>query len=342
MKILFDINHPAHIHFFKNPAKKLLKKNCEVFFTSRDKDVTTSLLDQLGFEHTILSSQGSRGVGSLVLELFKRNYKLYDFVKKIRPNAMAAIGGTFIAHVGKITKTPSLVFYDTENAKLQNLITYPFASYVITPNCYNSWLPKGNIRYNGYHELSYLHPNYFRPNIDIAIKNGIKKNKKNIFIRLVSWKANHDIGEIGWDYEILEKMMEKYNDNYNIIISSEEKLPSDLNDYRYNGVVSEMHHVLAYSDLVIGESATVSSEAAVLGVPSIYAATTGRGYTDEQENKYRLVKNINNISWDLIKNNMDEILKMDINYFKRQREQLLNDTIDVAQFVADIIVEKAS
>jgi predicted glycosyltransferase len=43
--------------------------------------------------------------------------------------------------------------------------------------------------------------------------------------------------------------------------------------------------------LVVGESATMASEAAVLGVPAIFISTTPRGYTNEQEHRYGLVKN---------------------------------------------------
>ena len=35
----------------------------------------------------------------------------------------------------------------------------------------------------------------------------------------------------------------------------------------------------------------MASECAVLGVPSIYVSPLGRGYTDEEETRYGLVKN---------------------------------------------------
>ena len=34
----------------------------------------------------------------------------------------------------------------------------------------------------------------------------------------------------------------------------------------------------------------MSSEAAVLGVPAVFIATTGRGYTDDEERRYGLVR----------------------------------------------------
>ena len=54
---------------------------------------------------------------------------------------------------------------------------------------------------------------------------------------------------------------------------------------------SRMHDAIAFSSLLFGESATMSSEAAMLGVPTIFIDNTGRYYTDEQEGLYKLVFN---------------------------------------------------
>jgi uncharacterized protein len=54
---------------------------------------------------------------------------------------------------------------------------------------------------------------------------------------------------------------------------------------------SHIHHFLAFASLLVGESATMASECAVLGTPSFYISPIGRGYTDEQEKKYGLVFN---------------------------------------------------
>jgi predicted glycosyltransferase len=67
-------------------------------------------------------------------------------------------------------------------------------------------------------------------------------------------------------------------------------LPQELARHRVAGPVEDVHHLMAFAQMVVGESATMSSEAAVLGVPAVFIATTGRGYTDDQERRYGLVK----------------------------------------------------
>ena len=337
MKVLFDINHPAHVHFFKNPIAILRERGVEVVITSRDKDVTIQLLQELELENQKLSAMRD-GKLSLLAELVVRDYRLFKVVREEKPDVMASVGGVFIAHVGVLTATPSVVFYDTENAKLQNAITYPFASRVCVPACYESWLPllKG-VRYNGYHELSYLHPHYFEPSYQVALDNGLAPEVDNFFVRLVSWRANHDFGENGWTPELLDQVIAKLNPIGNVVISTEASLPERFSGYLYRGKKNELHHVLGNCRLFIGESATVASESAVMGVPAIYAANTGRGYTNEQEIRYQLVKNIFRFNWPLLSAAIDELLASASSDYEKKRAQLIDDTIDVAEFVADTL-----
>ncbi len=342
MKILVDINHPAHVHFFRNPIRLLRDRGHEVAITSRDKEMAVPLLDALGIEHRMLSVQKKTG-GLLALgrELVARDRALYGVVRDFRPNAMAAIGGTFIAHVGFATGVPSLVFYDTENATLQNAITYPFASRVLVPRCYSAWLPRSGERYAGYHELSYLHPARFSPDPAIATACGLDPRAPNFFLRTVSWNANHDIGERGWSQSLLERVAARLGVFGKVHISSESELPASLAPYRFAGKVADVHHLMAFCRLFVGESATMASESAVLGVPAIYAANTGRGYTDEQESRYGLVKNLRDFDWQAMSLAIDEMLQQPEGVWASRRARLLEETIDVAPFVVETILKHA-
>ncbi len=338
MRILIDIGHPAHVHFFRHPIRLLKQRGHEVLITSREKEIAVGLLDELNLPHEVLSVQAGGGLFALGKELLTRNHALYRIVKRFEPDVMAAIGGIFIAQVGRLTGVPSLVFYDTENATLQNAITYPFASCVIVPRCYNSWLPKKrHLRYAGYHELSYLHPNYFTPDRECAITNGLATDGDTFLIRVVSWQASHDVGECGWNLELLQRTVEKLTSIGKVIISAEGDLNPAFAPYQYRGNVAEIHHVMAFCRAFIGESATMASECAVLGVPAIYAAETGRGYTDEQEARYDLVRNIRKLEWTAIDDAIDGLLEQPPKYWQKVHNKLLGDTIDVPAFVAKII-----
>ncbi|MDH3452569.1 MAG: DUF354 domain-containing protein, partial [Gammaproteobacteria bacterium] len=161
MRVLIDILHPAHVHFFKNFRHEMLERGHQVLVTARDKDVALSLLERLEIPHQVLSIQRS-GAG-LALEMALRTTKLISVARRFRPDAMTGIMGPSIAVGGKLLGIPAIVFYDTEFATQTNWFTYPLATAVCTPDCYQGKVRGNHITYAGYHELAYLHPNRFTP-----------------------------------------------------------------------------------------------------------------------------------------------------------------------------------
>ena len=59
MRILVDIGHPAHIHYFKNCARILIAKGYEFLFVVRERNSTMELIRSTGFNYV------SRGEGKL-------------------------------------------------------------------------------------------------------------------------------------------------------------------------------------------------------------------------------------------------------------------------------------
>lgn len=337
MKVLIDIGHPAHVHFFREPLARLRAQDHQVLVTSRVKEMAVELLDALGVEHVTLSAQRAGALG-LGRELLVRDARLLQVARRFRPDVMAAIGGIFIAHVGALTRIPSLVFYDTENARMQNALTYPLAHRVIVPDCYQAWVPaRRTLRYRGYHELSYLQPDVFSPERAIALANGLAPEGPTWLLRLVSWQASHDIGESGWNATLLGDTVDALAARGRVIISAEAALPRAFDALRYRGDPARIHHLMAFCAGFIGESATMASEAAVLGVPAVYAAHTGRGYTDEQQTRYGLVKNVRALTPAAIADGVAWLLAQEPAASAAARARLLAECIDVPGFVTDCI-----
>ena len=83
MKILIDIGHPAHVHYFKNFIN-LMKKNGHSFcVVSRDKEVTFNLLDSYKIPY-ISRGSGAKGIIGKFLYLFKANFIIYKISKKFK------------------------------------------------------------------------------------------------------------------------------------------------------------------------------------------------------------------------------------------------------------------
>jgi len=98
-----------------------------------------------------------------------------------------------------------------------------------------------------------------------------------------------------------------------------------------------MHDALAFSTLLYGESATMASECAVLGTPAIYLDDFGRGYTDEEEQKYGLVFNFTEAQEDQrlsIEKGIELLKTPGLKYdWQKRRQKLLEDKIDVTDFM---------
>ena len=336
MNIMVDILHPAHVHFFRNAIIQW-KRNHEVLVTSRRKDIAIELLDALNIEHTCLSELKGGRLG-LFKELFVRDFNLFKLARKFKPDVLTGIAGVSIAHVGALIRKPSIVFYDTEFAKLSNAITYPLATVVCTPECYQGDIGKNQLRYPGYHELAYLHPNRFKP--DKAVRDALNVGKERFFIlRFVSWEASHDFKEQGLTFAHKTRLVEELKAYGRVFITSEKELPETLRSHQYPLPSSTIHHAMAFATLLVGESATMCSEAAMLGVPSIYISKTGRGYTDEQERKYGLVFNYNHNQQDqAIAKALELVQRPELeSEWQHKRSIMLNDRIDVTEFIVKFV-----
>lgn len=336
MKILFNIAHPGQVHLFKNSIWKLEEKGHECKITIIDKDVSLRLLDAYGIKYDVVGS-AKPTLFSKATELLKIEYNLYKIARKFKPDILVGgVGNAYVAHVGKLIRKPSIVFDDTEHAKIEHILTDPFASVICTPSCFKKNLGKKQVRYNGYHELAYLHPNYFAPNPDVLQDMGLTENDRFIVVRFVSWGASHDVGHHGIQNKLeFLKELEKYA---HVFITSEADLGPDFEKYKVKISPEKLHDLLYYATLYIGEGGTTASEAAVLGTPAIYINTLKLGYTNEQESKYDLVYNFSNENGvfekaiELLKNpNLKE-------EGKKKREKLLEDKTDVTKFMLATIL----
>jgi uncharacterized protein len=271
VRVLLDIVHPADVLFFKRPIEALRARGDQLLILSRHKDVACALLDEFGFPHQPIT-RASSGIIGLATELLGRDWAVMRAARRFRPDAMIGFGGVAISHVGRLFSVPAISFYDSENARLQAHVTWPFISRLYVPDSYSGPVPAGRtIRLPGTKELSYLHPSAFKPDRDIAVTHGLDPERDNFLVRVVAWRANHDVGKKGWTPEILRGVIDRLSGLGKVHLSSELPVPDELEPLRYRGPSAKIHHLLGHCRLLVGESATMASEAAILGVPSIYA-----------------------------------------------------------------------
>jgi uncharacterized protein len=332
MKVVFDIGHPAQVHFHKNTIRKIIEDGHEVLVTARNKDVLVDLLDLNGLDYQKISDQRF-GFFGLSYELLERILNLTRVVRRVRPDLICGPGET-VAIVGKITGTPVLLFNDSEPVPINRFMTYPFVDTICTPSTFRNDLGPKQIRYDGYKELAYLHPNVFTPDPSVLDLLGLTPEEPFIIVRFVSWQARHDVGRVG--IQDKEAVIEELTSLAPVFISSEATLPRSLEKYCLRLPPDRLHDLLNYARLLFTDSQTMTTEAAVLGTPAIrcnsFAGDNDMGNFVELENEFNLIFNFDDVVPALAK--ARELFAMqDLKgVWTLRRDEMLKKKIDVTAF----------
>jgi predicted glycosyltransferase len=332
MRIFIDINHPGHVHYFRNFISIMQSHGHAFFITTRDKEVSLKLLEEYNLPY-FNRGKGYNGLLGKMLYMFKADYVLYKKAKVFKPDIFLSFGIMYAAQASSFLRKPHIAFDDTEHAWFQQLMNNPFSEVVLTPSCFTKSFGKKQIRFESYMELAALHQHYYTPNPDIYQILGLKPEEKFILFRFVSWNASHDIGQKGMPYSEKARLINELSKYAKVLISSEAELPFNLKQYQIMVPSHRMHDVQAFASLFIGEGATMASECAVLGTPAIYINSLAVGYCTEEEDKYQLVFNFRTPTGILEK--ALELIKMPNLHevFQQRRQKLLNDKIDLTAFM---------
>lgn len=339
MRILIDIGHPAHVHYFRNMANELIDRGHRILFTARRKDVAIDLLDHYGFDYRIIGSAQKSTLRKL-LGLFTTTIKLFFISLRFKPDVLlnASPSAAFVAW---ITCKTHISLEDTFNLE-QVRLYLPFTDVVLTGDYPHISLGKKETRYPGYQELAYLHPRVFSPDPTVIDDLGVKESQKYAIVRFVAWAATHDSGHSGVSLVNKINLVNRLSKHMKVFISSESELPKELKQYKIMIKPEKMHSALYYADLFFGESATMASECACLGTPAIFLDNTGRAYTLDQQVSHSLVYNYTESDQDQIEA-IDQALCLAQNddakavHLERSRK-MMNTKIDLTAFLVWFVV----
>jgi len=221
---------------------------------------------------------------------------------------------------------------------MEQIVLYrPFTDVILTPDVLPEELGPKQIRYKGYHEISYLHPDFFTPSNSIYGSLGLGNGEPYAIVRFVAWNATHDAGHKGLSNEDKIQVVKKLAGEMRTFISAEAQLPEELQGFQFKIGPEHLHHALYFASIVVSEGATIASEAGVLGTPAIYINSIARSYCQDQE-KYGLVFNTSESG--KVLSLVDEILLQDREVFRERSKSLLRDKINVTMFLYDFVGER--
>jgi hypothetical protein len=342
------MGHPAHFHLFKNSISALKKKGHSVSILIKKKDILEDLLQRSGLEyHNILPEGRKDHKAGIAFGMLKRDWRLLCFCLRNRPDLMLGTS-TEIGHVGTLLRIPTINVNedDADVVPLYSKLSYPWSTYILSPDvCNNGKWEHKSIKYPSYHELAYLHPGNFAPDPEV-VKKYFHIDKTYFLIRFAKLTAHHDTGIRGITNEIAMGIIKILEPHGSVYITSERPLETEFEKYRMNIDLVDIHHIMNFASIYIGDSQTMAAEAGVLGIPFVrFNDFVGRiGYLRDIEEKYKLGFGIRPDDPDKLHTVIGDLLSMKDRKvtFIGRRNKMLTDKINLAEYMTWFIEDYPS
>ena len=339
MRVGLFLGHPAHFHMLKNTAKALNENGHEVHFVIKKKDILENLLTDAGYSYTMIREDRSNSLFGLIRSVLGMERGMCSFLHKNKIDILVGSTLSFASRV--IMRTPTIVMGEDDwyvVPKYAKLV-YPFANNILSPYVCDAgkWSHK-KIGYAGYQKLTYLHPNYFTPDKQVVEQYFPVDESPYYIIRFAKLSAHHDVGVNGFSREVASKVIDKLKQHGRVFITSEGNMPKEFEQYRLRINPLDIHHLLAFASLYIGDSQSMAVEACMLGTPCLrfndFVGQKKISVLEELEHVYHLTNGIHSSDADTLYKRIDEILALpDARaVYQARRQQMLQDKIDVTKF----------
>ena len=340
MNILFDINHPAHVHLLRNAYKILANRGHQVLVVVKEIPSAMRLLDLYGIPYVNIGKKddalGKKGLDQLAYD--RRMLKL------VRQHHIdLGVGSSInIPHVSRLTRMKSIVLDDDDDAAEPLFVRFghPFADAILTPSAITRKSKKA-VYVDSYHELAYLHPNRFTPDPEVLHDAGIEAGEPYFILRFNAFKAHHDVGEGGLSIENKRRLVNLLQARGKVFITTEREIEEEFKPYQLMVSPERAHSLMYYATMFVGDSQTMTSEAAVLGTPAIKCNSfAGRlSVPNELEQKYGLCYSFQPEQQEAFFAKIDELLAMpDLKgEWQQRRQKMLAEKIDYTAFLVEFV-----
>ena len=338
MRVVFAVSTPHQAHLFRNTSMILQNRGDEVLFLARNYGYTADILRSYNLPFRIYSRTYSGLLGK-VLELLISEVNGISLIGEFRPDVV--VGDSLLGYPSLLFRVPSISFVDGDYSSFYEIQyrTLNRSSIICTPYTFRTELGARQIRYPGFQQLAYLHPNRFRPDHGVLQTEGIGDKEAFSLIRFNAFDAiSHDLRYREYDWEVRRRVISLLQKSGRVLISSEGSLPVEFEHLKMKTNPSKIHSLLSYAKVVIAET-SIATEAAILGTPSvlIHPSVSSNLATNHLEmERFGLQRNFSNYQDALPV--IESIMKSDRrSFYSECHSRLLSNKIDVTPFVVWLI-----
>jgi len=279
---------PKQIRFFDPVAEELRAKGHQVLATSRHYREVEEMATLIGIKLHFVGSRGGKDTYDQLKASIDRISSLLPIVVDFRPDVAVSAASSDCARIAFGLRIRHVAVNDSPHSVIAGKLALPLSCHLLTPWIipYSAWSPFGLkrneiTRYRALDPVAWLkRPRYTRDSHSEG--NG----EPTILVRLEESYAPYMIGtNDSWPSMVLDKLASEFK-GYNLVALCryQDQLESVKREFGHAYRVPERAmdglSLIKGSDVFVGMGGTMTTEAALLGVPTVSAYQGSNLYTE--------------------------------------------------------------
>jgi len=278
MRFWLDLLTPKQVLFFKPVVEDLQGKGHQVLTTSRHYREVEQLASLLGVELTYLGARGGKDVIDQLRASLERMNALLPVVAKFQPNVSVSVASADCARISFGIRCKHVAVSDSPHSVIAGKLSLPFSHHLLTPWIipYLAWYRFGLQRreitkYRALDPAAWLK----REPLHASPESKLVSGRPTIVVRLEESYAPYMLGtDVTWSDKVLQKLADDFKGCDLIALcryqDQLERVKARFGDvFQVPEKVMDGAGLIRRSDVFIGMGGTMTTEAALIGVPSI-------------------------------------------------------------------------
>jgi predicted glycosyltransferase len=274
MRYLVLANTPAHVHTYKHAVDRLETAGHDVLVLARDYACTVDVLAYHDITYEVYGSHATDRYSTLrfARELPGHFARVLRRTLSFGPDVVFG-RGPYAAFAGTVGRASTVLLLDSVPRETAYEFSARFADVVLTPESFRGSFGANHYTFQGFKESAYLHPATFERDPSVREELNVGRDEPYAILRFNAFDAYHDLDQDGLTAGDQRELVERLSEDVRVFVSDE----GGRSDYDVEGAEpfdlhpARMHDALAEASLLVAETGTMVTEAAMLGTPVVGA-----------------------------------------------------------------------
>ena len=350
MRLWVDFLTPKQVLFFGSLTESLRRQGHEVLATARHYREVDQLAKARGVELNFVGERGGKELSEQLKASLDRMQKLLPLVERFGPEVSVSVASVDCARISFGLRIKHVAINDSPHSAVAARLSIPLSHHLLAPWLipFEAWTifgigRKSITRYRALDPAAWLKrmDRTKSPTLDLSAE------RPTVVVRLEESYAPYLIGtDRSWGEKLLDKLVPEFNDCNIVLLSRyEDQLERIANLYGDRCMVPKDAvdglGLLERTDLFVGMGGTMTTEAALMGVPTISAYQGGLLYTEKYLMRKGILKKSTNPS-EIVRLGRRLLRKEDRARISKRAKSILDSMEDPIERVTDYLATLAA